>query len=359
MSLYKIVRSKQYKNFMAKLYGIGASLVISGALFKILHWTGADQMLMVGMITEAVIFFFSAFEPLHKEYDWALVYPELQVADNQPKAQATKGTVTQQLDNMLEKAKIGPELIENLASGMRNLSDNAKKLSQTTDAAVATEGYVANLSKAKDAVQNLTGVYEKSANDLSATSALQVKNIQEMFDTQKQHAQKLQEVHAQNVQKIGQIQEQGNEAIVENYKKLGQLQNQGNQDMIESYKKLGQIHEQGNQAIVENYKKLGQVQDQGAQTIVENYKKLGQTQEQEHQVILENYKKLGQTQEQEHQIILENYKKLQDSAVNLVNSMNDSAQEAQKYKEEVDKLSKSVAQINAIYANMLAAMTNK
>ena len=305
MSLYKIVRSKFYKNSMAKLYGIGASLVILGALFKILHLPYAGLMLSVGMITEAVIFFFSAFEPLHKEYDWALVYPELQNAEDKTKVHAPKGSVTQHLDKMLEEAKVGPELIESLASGMRNLSDNAKKLSQTADAAVATDGYITNLSKAKDAVQNLTGVYEKSADALSSTSDMQVKNIQEMFEMQKQHAQKLQDTQMQGVQKMEQIQDQGSQTI------------------IESYKKLEQIQDQGNQSIIENYKKLGQIQDQG------------------------------------HQTIIDNYKKLQDSAATLVDSMNNSVQETQKYKQEVDKLSKNVAQINAIYANMLAAMTNK
>jgi len=318
MSLYKIVRSKPYKNFMAKLYGIGASIVIAGALFKILHWPGADYMLMVGMLTESVIFFFSAFEPLHKDYDWALVYPELDVKKGE-----YQGPVTHQLDRMLEQANIDSQLIESLAAGMRNLSDNTKKLSNTADAALATEGYVANISKAKDAVLNLADVYEKSATELSATSDTQVKNIQEMFEAQKQHAQKMQEVQVQNAQKIGQIQEQGNSSIMENYKKIGQLQDQENLNIIENYKKLGEIQDKGNQSIVENYKKLGQIQDQG------------------------------------HQTIIQNYQKLQDSAAALVNSMNESVQEAKSYRQEVDKLSHSVAQINAIYANMLAAMTNK
>jgi gliding motility-associated protein GldL len=212
MSLYKIVRSKAYKNFMAKLYGIGASIVISGALFKILHWRGADQMLMVGMLTEAVIFFFSAFEPLHKEFNWALVYPELGSAEdsNEP-----TGTVTQKLDKMLSDAKIGPELIESLASGMRNLSDNARKLSNITDAAAATEGYVANLAKAKDAVQSLTGIYQKSADAIVSTSDLQVKSVQEMIDKQKEHAQKLQtslssatDIQVKGVQEMFDVQKQ-------------------------------------------------------------------------------------------------------------------------------------------------------
>jgi gliding motility-associated protein GldL len=55
---------------MAKLYGLGASVVIVGALFKIMHWPGAGIMLTAGLLTEAVIFFFSAFEPLHEELDW-------------------------------------------------------------------------------------------------------------------------------------------------------------------------------------------------------------------------------------------------------------------------------------------------
>ena len=62
-------------------YGLGASVVIIGALFKILHWefgplTGG-LLLAIGLITEALIFAISAFEPVDDEYDWSLVYPEL------------------------------------------------------------------------------------------------------------------------------------------------------------------------------------------------------------------------------------------------------------------------------------------
>jgi hypothetical protein len=89
MSLAEIVQSSGWKNFMAKLYGIGASVVIIGALFKIQHWTGAGLMLAIGLFTEAVIFFFSAFEPLHEEVDWTLVYPELAgIPEEEPGMQA-------------------------------------------------------------------------------------------------------------------------------------------------------------------------------------------------------------------------------------------------------------------------------
>ena len=176
----QLVRSKGYKNFMAKLYGWGAAVVILGALFKILHWPGANIMLMAGMFTESVIFFFSAFEPLHVEYNWALVYPELatgadlELEETEKKSRRDKKqqvktdslTPTQALDKMLEEAKIGPELMESLASGMRNLSDNAHKLAGVSDAVVSTDNYTASLQKASESVRNLTLKYDKVAANL-------------------------------------------------------------------------------------------------------------------------------------------------------------------------------------------------
>jgi gliding motility-associated protein GldL len=67
MSGNSFFASKKWKGFMAKLYGFGAAVVIVGALFKIQHWPGAGLMLIVGLGTEAVIFIFSAFEPIHEE----------------------------------------------------------------------------------------------------------------------------------------------------------------------------------------------------------------------------------------------------------------------------------------------------
>ncbi len=176
----QLVRSKGYKNFMAKLYGWGAAVVIMGALFKILHLPGANAMLIAGMTVESIIFFFSAFEPLHVEYNWALVYPELATGldmeldegdkkSRREKKQQVKTdsmTPTQALDKMLEEAKIGPELMESLASGMRNLSDNAHKLAGVSDAVVSTDNYTSSLQKASESVRNLTLKYDKVAANL-------------------------------------------------------------------------------------------------------------------------------------------------------------------------------------------------
>ena len=48
--------SMAFKKIMAKVYGFGAAIVIVGALFKIMHWPGANPMLIVGLGTEAIIF---------------------------------------------------------------------------------------------------------------------------------------------------------------------------------------------------------------------------------------------------------------------------------------------------------------
>ena len=175
MGLNELVRSKGYNNFMTKLYGIGASVVILGAMFKIMHWPGANPMIVLGMSTEAIIFFFSAFEPLHPEYNWALVYPELAIGQEEEenkkdKKKVPQGSVTQQLDHALEEAKIGPELLESLATGMRKLGENAKQLSGISDAAKATDSYVSSLSKAAESVRNLGVSYEKASDALGANT---------------------------------------------------------------------------------------------------------------------------------------------------------------------------------------------
>jgi len=184
----RLVRSNGYKKFMAKLYGWGAAVVIVGALFKILHWPGANIMLMVGMFTEAVIFFLSAFEPPHVEFNWALVYPELAIATEEhseptkreKKKVTQNATATQQLDKMLEDAKIGPELIESLAAGMRNLSENAKKLSGVSDAAVATDSFVGNMTKAAESVRNLTLKYDKVAASIETDGAVSTQYVESL-----------------------------------------------------------------------------------------------------------------------------------------------------------------------------------
>jgi len=154
------LESKMFKSFMAKAYGIGASIVIIGALFKILHWKGADTMLMIGLFTEAFIFFVSAFEPPHQDPDWTLVYPEL--AGLESKEKKKDRTISQQLDMMMAEAKLGPDLIKSLASGFKSLNDNVTDLKDLSSAASATDAYTKNVQAASTSLSGLNVTYNKA-----------------------------------------------------------------------------------------------------------------------------------------------------------------------------------------------------
>ena len=172
------VNGKRFKNFMAKLYGIGAAIVILGALFKILHLKGADQMLIIGLTTEAVIFFISAFEAPVKDYDWSLIYPELSI-DEEGSGNGPRGTVTQELDKMMAEAKIGPELLDSLGDGMRKLSDTAASLNNAADAAGASAAYSEQLTEAAKSMEALNALYsvqlENSTNQMEMQNNLMEK----------------------------------------------------------------------------------------------------------------------------------------------------------------------------------------
>lgn len=150
-----------FKKIMAKIYGLGAAVVILGALFKIKHWPFADPMLIVGMGTEVIIFFISAFEPLHKEIDWTLVYPELAGIESEEDGKK-KGTISQQLDKMLEEAKVGPELINSLGNGLKSLSENVVNLKDLSSAAVATDNYTKNVQQASQSLSGMNSSYSKA-----------------------------------------------------------------------------------------------------------------------------------------------------------------------------------------------------
>jgi gliding motility-associated protein GldL len=170
-----IFETKKWKMFMAKLYGFGAAVVIVGALFKIQHWPFASAMLIVGLGVEAVIFIFSAFEPLHEDLDWTLAYPELAGIKDADKEEdkleeGDQMSVTEQLDKMLEEAKIGPDLIASLGDGMRSLSEQTAKMTNITDATVATNDYVNSVKSASKNVSNLSESYSKAAESLLGLS---------------------------------------------------------------------------------------------------------------------------------------------------------------------------------------------
>lgn len=165
-----------YETIMPKVYGIGAAVVIVGALFKILHLPGANQMLMIGLSTEAVIFFLSAFEPKHAEPDWSKVYPELSEDFEGPATQTatrisnrpTGDSPLIKIDEMLKTAKVDQNLLDNLGKGLTNLATSATQMNNLSNAAVATNEYAKNVQAASASLSEMNKSYGTAMKAVSA-----------------------------------------------------------------------------------------------------------------------------------------------------------------------------------------------
>jgi gliding motility-associated protein GldL len=143
---------------MPKIYGIGAAIVIVGALFKIQHWEGAGIMLTVGLLTEAVIFFLSAFQPQPHDPDWSRVYPQL--ADDYSGDAASSGTgLTKKLDDMLKDANVSPDSISSLGQGLNRLSATTAQMADLSDATLATDEYTTKVKSAANSLERINEAY--------------------------------------------------------------------------------------------------------------------------------------------------------------------------------------------------------
>jgi gliding motility-associated protein GldL len=154
--------SKKTMNFA---YGMGAAVVIVGALFKLMHWPGAGAMLIIGLSTEALIFGLSAFDPVDDELDWSLVYPELAGGDAKKKElkenpKDAEGLLSQKLDNLLKEAKIDADLMASLGNSIRNFEGAAKGISPTVDAIASTKKYSEEMNMAAAQMESLNSLYK-------------------------------------------------------------------------------------------------------------------------------------------------------------------------------------------------------
>jgi gliding motility-associated protein GldL len=152
-----------FDKVMPKIYGIGAAIVIIGALFKIMHWPFANPMLIVGLGTEAIIFFLSAFQPVSKDPDWARVYPELADDYNGPKRKVSAvpagPSVTDDLDKMLRDANVTPATINSLGQGLNRLSETTAQMADLSDATVATKEYTSKVRTAAHSLERINEAY--------------------------------------------------------------------------------------------------------------------------------------------------------------------------------------------------------
>ena len=201
--LSEITEANWYKVMMPKLYGWGASLVIIGALFKIEHWPYAGLFLTIGLTTEAIIFFFSAFEKNPEEIDWSLVYPELAHMED---PDAVKRP-SQMLDEALKRAKVDNELVESLNEGLRSFGEAAKQLNETITAASAISDYNNQIQEGVKNMNALNSLYElqlqTSNQQMEATSSF-LQNLQASVDDSKKFQQQVANL-AENLESLNKV----------------------------------------------------------------------------------------------------------------------------------------------------------
>ncbi len=183
-----MAQSKSTKKLFNMAYGLGASVVIIGALFKILHWEfgplNGGLLLAIGLITEALIFAISAFEPVDDEYDWSLVYPELAGGASSGKSNElaeirdAETSLSKKLDDLLQEAGVDANLMESLGDSIRNFEGAAKGIAPSVDAMESTKKYSDEMVQAAAQMESLNSLYKVQLESASKQASVNEEVVQ-------------------------------------------------------------------------------------------------------------------------------------------------------------------------------------
>ena len=316
MNITEIVQSSGWKNFMAKLYGIGASVVIIGAMFKIMHWPFAGLMIVAGLTTESIIFFFSAFEPLHEELDWTLVYPELagmtdpdEMDDYRVESIAGRGIGLQKFDELFKDANIQPETLKSLSTGLNSLSQTSANLSDITAASVATKEYFNNMRAASEAINNVSNAYSQNSGTLNDSV----------------------------------------NSLASSYKRTADIVNKSGEEVAQKFAQqsaeLTSSYNQITQSVKADYSNISSGQKQFGEQLTSLNKNLAELNTSYESQLKGSLQRVKDTD------------KVFMGMDDMMKNLRSSVDETQKYREEIGKLSQNLSELNNIYGNMLSAMS--
>ncbi|MGD2035589.1 MAG: gliding motility protein GldL [Bacteroidales bacterium] len=305
INLTDVVQSSGWRNFMAKLYGWGASVVIIGAMFKINHWKGGTFVITLGLVTEAIIFFFSAFEPLHEELDWTLVYPELaglsdpDEIENFKESRVVEGgsRSADRIEDILGQSGVDTDALSKLGEGFNKLNQTAHSLVDISKATVATQEFVNNLEGAASSVGGLSETYVSTG------------------DSIKESTTKLTSAYFEAANKIV----------------------KSGEDIADSYKGIASTIQEEQQNI-----------SLGSKEHEEQIQKLNKSISELHAVY--------ETQIRDSQSQMKGATELYSGLQSMIKNLRESVEETDQYKKEMSKLKESIASLNSIYGNMLSTM---
>lgn len=322
MNLGELFKTKRWKTFMGYVYGWGAAIVMVGALFKLEHWQYSSLLLTVGLITEAFIFFLSAFEPPTEMPEWSKVYPELKeeyeiLGLDELDQRGKKG-----LGDLFSSTELTPELLDKVGKGLNELSNTAKGISDISTATLATDMYVKNLGSASESMNEFADINNQANQSISSSVGSLV------------------ESYASTAQKLS---ESGIGAI----EKINKSGNEFSSQLSETGKRLAETYNSAGESVATELNNI----KNSSQQYSGNLEKLNG-----------NLSALNSNFETQLKGTEEQFKANQKFSQDLgeMNSiLASSVNELKKYKENAEQLNKHLESLNAIYGNMLGAMNYK
>ena len=158
------------KTQMNFAYGMGAAVVIIGALMKITHFSfgflTGNLMLTIGLVTEAIIFALSAFDPPAEDYAWEEVYPEL--ADGKGSSNDVKSPKTlmsDKIDEMFKNAKLDESVVKGLSQSIKDFEASAKSgADNASELAKINKEFASNADKLTKQMESLASNLESLNN---------------------------------------------------------------------------------------------------------------------------------------------------------------------------------------------------
>ncbi|HSO86606.1 MAG TPA: gliding motility protein GldL [Draconibacterium sp.] len=322
MNIGELIKTKRWKTFMGYVYGWGASVVMIGALFKLEHLKYSGTLLAIGLITEAFIFFLSAFEPPLEIPDWSKVYPELS-EDYELESYEQLGKKSKNgFNDLFGNNDLTPELLDKVGKGLNNLSNTAKGISDISSATLATDMYVKNLSSASESMNNLAEINNKANVSIN-------KSVGTLLESYTTTAQKISETGIGAIENMHKSGEKFSSVLAETTKKLAETYGNAGNSVISE---------------IENIKDSSKQYSSNLQKLNGNLSTLNSNFETQ----------LKGTEEQ--------FKASQNFSKDLM-AMNSilasSVEELKRYKENAEQLNKHLESLNTIYGNMLGAMSYK
>lgn len=319
MNIGDLFRTKRWKTFMGYVYGWGASIVMIGALFKLQHWQYAGLLLTIGLITEAFIFFLSAFDPPMEMPEWSKVYPELRDDYEVVELEDYQRKGKNGFNQLLTSSEFSPELLDKVGQSLNNLSNVANGISDISSATLATDIYVRNLSSASESMMSFAEI-NRRANETVNSS------VDKLIQSYSVASQQLSNTGKVSIDKINQSSEEFSSKLAEAGRKLADTVNGASGKFTTE---LSHVTE-GSKVYSSSMEKLNQ-----------NINALNQTFEMQ----------LKGTQNQ-----FEASRKFSTDMNQMNEILASSVSELQKYRQNAEQLNKHLEALNTIYGNMLGAL---